>query len=103
MFMILSFSFMNMICPSTYADFFKPAGKILYCFLYTVLYYLVNLIKDLITLYLLFYILLLKSFTDLEIQTTPKASDNSAHGLGIRKNRGQDIRKELSRYHSCLQ
>ena len=52
-----------------------------------VLYYFVNIIKGFITVYLFFYILLLKSFIGLRIQTTLKASDNSAHGLRIRKNR----------------
>ena len=84
---------MNMICPSTYAGFFQPFNKILYCFIHMVLYYFVNIIKDFVTVYLFFYILLLKSLMGLGIQTTPKASQNSAHGLRIRKNRRQYVKK----------
>ena len=67
-----------------------------------VLYYFVNIIKGFITVYLFFYILLLKSFIGLRIQTILKASDNSAHGLRIRKNRRQNVKKEMSGHHSCL-
>ena len=34
--------------------------------------------------------------------TTPKAPDNSIHGVRIRKNRSQGIREVPTRYHSNL-
>lgn len=54
---------------------------------YTVFCTLFLHFKRFITVYLLFCILLLTSFMDLEILTAPKVPVNSARGLGIRKNK----------------
>ena len=77
---------------------FIPFTKTLYS-VFLLFLYLIKLINY-ITLQLLFCILLLKSFMHFEKQTIPKAPDNSAHGLGIRKITGQVFRKELRGHHS---
>ena len=77
---------------------FMPFSKTLYSF-FLLFLYLIKLINC-ITVQLLFCILLLKSFMYFEKQTIPKAPDNSAHGLGIRKITGQVFRKELRGHHS---
>ena len=76
---------------------FMPFSKTLYSF-FLLFLYLIEL-NNCITLQLLFCILLLKSFMHFEKQTIPKAPNNSAHGLGIRKIRGQELRA----HHSWLQ